>query len=78
MVYVFKAAIQGPEDPAAAAVAGEEAAAASSPSPGTGKSGEGVIRRGAESVYSYLISSQQSNSMHGSHRKEQTILHRAG
>ena len=55
MVYVFKAAIQGPEDPAAAAVAGEDATAASSPSPGTGKSGGGYSEGSRVCIFvSYL------------------------
>ena len=43
MVYVFKAAIQGPIDLDVDAIAEEDTAAASSPSSGTGKSGGGLF-----------------------------------
>ena len=43
MVYVFKAAIQGPIDLDVDAIAKEDTAAASSPSSGTGKSGGGYL-----------------------------------
>ena len=78
MVYVFKAAIQGPTDPDIDAIAEEDPAAASSPSSVVQVSPGGVIWRREQVVYPYLIAGRQSYSMHGSDWQKQTVLHHAG